>query len=68
MLWDKLELPELKHTNSSERPASEANVGDIMDALYKLDISTDNQLYNVDSMGIRRLPRFNNNNNNNIYI
>ena len=63
MLWDKLELPELKRTNSSERPASEANVGD---ALYKLDISADNQLYNVDSMGIGRLPRFNNNNN--IYL
>ena len=38
---------------------SEANVGDIMDALYKLDISADNQLFHVDSIGILRLPRFN---------
>ena len=45
--------------NSSKRPASEANVGDIMSALYKLDISADNQLFHVDSMGIGRLPRFN---------
>ena len=42
VLWDKLELSEQKRTNSSKRPASEANVGDIMSALYKLDISADN--------------------------
>ena len=29
VLWEKLELPELQRTNSSKRPASEANVGDI---------------------------------------
>ena len=55
----KLELPELKRANSSKRPASEANIGDIMDALYKLDISTANQLFYVDPIGIGRLPRFN---------
>ena len=55
----KLEVPEQKRTNSSKRPASEANVGDIMDALYKIDISTDNHVFYVDSMGIGRLPRFN---------
>ena len=59
MLWEKLELPELKRANSSKRPASEAHIGDIMDALYKLDISTANQLFYVDPMGIGRLPRFN---------
>ena len=59
VLWEKLELPEQKRTNSSKRPVSEANVGDIMSALYKLDISADNQLFHVDSMGIGRLPRFN---------
>ena len=59
VLWNKLELSEQKRTNSSKRPASEANVGDIMDALYKLDISADNQLFHVDSMGIGRSPRFN---------
>ena len=37
VLWEKIELPELKRTNSSKRPASEANVGDIMDALYMID-------------------------------
>ena len=55
----KLELPELKRTKSSKRPASEAHIGDIMDALYKLDISTANQLFYVDPIGIGRLPRFN---------
>ena len=59
VLWEKLELPEQKRTNSSKRPASEANVGDIMAALYKIDISTDNHVFYVDSMGIGRLPRFN---------
>ena len=29
VLWKKLELPELQRTNSSKRPASEDNVGDI---------------------------------------
>ena len=33
VLWKKLKLPELKRANSSKRPASEANVGDIVDAL-----------------------------------
>ena len=59
VLWEKLELPEQKRTNSSKRPASEADVGDIMAALYKIDISTDNHVFYVDSMGIGRLPRFN---------
>ena len=59
LLWEKLELPEQKRTNSSKRPASEANVGDIMDALYKIHISTDNHVFYVDPMGIERLPRFN---------
>ena len=59
VLWEKLELPEQKRTNSSKRPASEANVGDIMDTLYKIDISTDNHVFYVDPMGIGRLPRFN---------
>ena len=59
VLWEKLELPEKKRTNSSNRPASEADVGDIMAALYKIDISTDNHVFYVDSMGIGRLPRFN---------
>ena len=30
-----------------------------MGALYKLDISADNQLFYVDSMGIGKLPQFN---------
>ena len=47
VLWEKLELPEQKRTNSSKRPVSEANVGDIMSALYKLDISADNQLFHL---------------------
>ena len=59
VLWEKLELPEQKRTNSSKRPASESDVGDIMAALYKIDISTDNHVFYVDSMGIGRLPRFN---------
>ena len=59
LLWEKLELPEQKRTNSSKRPASEANVGDIMDTLSKIDISTDNHVFYVDPMGIGRLPRFN---------
>ena len=59
VLWEKLELPGQKRTNSSKRPASEANVGDIMVAQYKIDISTDNHVFYVDSMGIGRLPRFN---------
>ena len=56
VLWDKLELPELKRTNSSKIPASEANVGDIMSALYKLDISADNQLFYVESMALGDCP------------
>ena len=31
-----MNYPEMKRTNSSKRSADEANVGDIMDALYKL--------------------------------
>ena len=56
---DKLQLSEVKRTNSSNRSASEANVSDIMGALYKMDRSSDYQQFYVDPTGIGRLPRFN---------
>ena len=59
VLWDKLQLSEVKRTNSSKRSASEANVSDIMGALYKMDRSSDYQQFYVDPTGIGRLPRFN---------
>ena len=59
VLWDKLQLSELKRTNSSKSSTSEANVSDIMEALYKLDRSSDYQLVYVDLTGIGRLSRFN---------
>ena len=58
-LWDKLQLSEVKRTNSSNRSASEANVSDIMGALYKMDRSSDYQQFYVGPTGIGRLPRFN---------
>ena len=59
VLWDKLQLSEVKRANSSNRSASEANVSDIMGALYKMDRSSDYQQFYVDPTGIGRLPRFN---------
>ena len=54
-----MNYPEMKRTNSSKRSADEANVVDIMDALYKLDIVDDGPLFYVNPKGIGRLPRFN---------
>ena len=54
-----MNYPEMKRTNSSKRSADVANVGDIMDALYKLDIVDDGPLFYVNPKGIGRLPRFN---------
>ena len=59
VLWDKLQLFEVKRTDSSKRSASEANISDIMGALYKLDGSSSYQQFYVDPTGIERLPRFN---------
>ena len=59
VLWDKLQQSEVKLTNSSKRLASEANVSDIMGALYKLDRLSNYQQFYVDPTGIGRLLRFN---------
>ena len=58
-LWKTMNYPEMKRTNSSKRSVDEANVGDIMDKLYKLDIVDDGPLFYVNPKGIGRLPRFN---------
>ena len=58
-VWKTMNYPEMKRTNSSKRSADEANVVDIMDALYKLDIVDDGPLFYVNPKGIGRLPRFN---------
>ena len=58
-LWKTMNYPEMKRTNSSKRSVDEANVVDIMNALYKLDIVDDGPLFYVNSKGIGRLPRFN---------
>ena len=61
-LWKTMNYPEMKRTNSSKRSVDEANVGDIMDKLYKLDIMDDGPLFYVNPKGIGRLPRFNSEN------
>ena len=59
LLWKTMGFPEIKRTNSSRRSADEANVVDIMDALYKLDLQDDGPMFFVSPKGIGRLPRFN---------
>ena len=46
-------------TNSTRRSADEANVVDIMNALYKLDLQDDGPMFYVSPKCIGRLPRFN---------
>ena len=54
-----MDFPETKRTNSTRRSADEANVVDIMNALYKLDLQGDGPMFYVSPKGIGRLPRFN---------
>ena len=53
-LWKTMNYPEMKRTNSS---ADEANVGDIMDALYKLDIVDDGPLFYVNPKRYREASK-----------
>ena len=59
LLWKTMDFPETKRTNSTRRSADEANVVDIMNALYKLDLQGDGPMFYVSPKGIGRLPRFN---------
>ena len=59
LLWKTMDFTEIKRTDSSKRSADDANVVDIMDALYKLDLQDDGPMFFVSPKGIGRLPRFN---------
>ena len=52
-------IAETKRTNSSKRTVDEANISDILAALYKLDQMDDIPLFYINPKGIGRLPRFN---------
>ena len=54
-----MEYAETERTNSSKRTADEANISDILAALYKLDLMDDIPLFYINPKGIGRLPRFN---------
>ena len=59
VLWKTMEYAETKRTNSSKRTVDEANISDILTALYKLDQMDDIPLFYINPKGIGRLPRFN---------